>query len=60
MGVEVVHHQDHFPGVRIVDGQQFFDEVGPVFLGATLRHLEIAFAPSGSQAMNRLRCPFFS
>jgi hypothetical protein len=43
MRVEVVHHQDHFPGSWVMYRQQFFDEMGLVFLRATLCHLEIPF-----------------
>ncbi len=58
MGVEVVHHQDHFAGRWVVHRQQFFDEVGPVFLRSPLRHLEIAFAPQGFTGDEQIALPF--
>ena len=44
MGVEIVHDEHDLLHLHIVLGEQFLKEVSPVFLGASLAHLKIAFA----------------
>ena len=44
MGVEIVHDEHDLLRLHIVLGEQFLEEVGPVFLGASPAHLEVALA----------------
>lgn len=42
MRVEIIHHDYDLVRLRILLGEQFVDEVHPIFSGASSAHVEVA------------------